>query len=241
MKMTKKKVLVLALAISLIALISMGTLAWFHDADSVVNEFFVADSTDTTPDDIFDVNVWERIDEDGDGQIDATITAETGFDYKDVLPGDKLVKEPFVRNEGYYDQYVRVIVTISDATAWINAMGLDFEIEDVFEGYDATQWNHVEKIIEGSTDTITYVLYYNGILDGDDTANDSTSGTNDSVVLFTHVNIPESLTREQAAQFRSMFSISIKAQAVQTENVVPAGTVAEDAAFKAFETVGLPL
>lgn len=234
--MTKKKIFVVALAVCLIAILSAGSLAWFSAQDSVKNEFFVATSDDDTKDEIFSVDVLERIDQDKDGVYDATLTSPNGYDYKEILPGDKLVKEPFVRNTGFYDQYIRVTLTISDATAWINAVGIDFKIEDVFEDFDATKWNHIEKKIEGEPDTITYVLYYNGILDGDDTTNDTPADVN-QVTLFTHVNIPESLTQEQAAAFKGDFSIDIKADAVQTENVVPAGTAAEDAAWEAFKTV----
>ncbi|MBQ6852436.1 MAG: hypothetical protein IJO04_05350 [Oscillospiraceae bacterium] len=232
MKMTKKKVFAAALAVCLVAILSMSTLAWFSAQDTVKNEFFVADSTDTDKNDIFSVDVLERVDTDGNGVYDATLSSPNGFDYKDILPGDKLVKEPFVRNTGYYDQYIRVTVTISDATAWINALGLDFKIEDVFEGYDASKWTNISKAIEGETDTITYVLYYKDILDGDDTANDGQSGTTKDVTLFTHVNIPTTLTQEQAAAFKGNFAIDIKAEAVQTENVGAN-------AFDAFATVGM--
>ena len=228
--MMKKRVFVAALAVCLIAILSMGTLAWFSAQDSVKNEFFVAASDDLDKDDIFSVDVMERVDTDEDGVYDATLTSPEGFDYKDVLPGDKLLKEPFVRNTGYYDQYIRVTLTISDATAWINALGVDFAIEDVFEGYRAADWSNISKTIEGETDTITYVLYYTGILDGADTANDGSNTTN-QVTLFTHVNIPESLNQEQAAAFKGDFSIDIKAEAVQTENVGAN-------AYEAFQTVG---
>lgn len=234
MKLTKRKVFVVALAVCLVAILSMGSLAWFSAQDTVKNEFFIAASDDVDKDDIFSVDVLERVDLNQDGVYDnndATLTSPDGFDYKEILPGDKLVKEPFVRNTGFYDQYVRVTVTISDATAWINALGLDFAIENVFTGYDASKWTNISKDIEGSTDTITYVLYYNGILDGSDTANDAQSGTTNQVSLFTHVNIPTSLTQEQAAAFRGDFSIDIKAEAVQTENVGAS-------AYEAFTTVG---
>ena len=49
MKFNKKKVFVTALAVCLIAILSMGSLAWFSHKDSVYNEFFVADSEDNTP------------------------------------------------------------------------------------------------------------------------------------------------------------------------------------------------
>ena len=42
MKLSKKKVFALALAVCLIATLSFGSLAWFTDNDSVTNEFKVA-------------------------------------------------------------------------------------------------------------------------------------------------------------------------------------------------------
>lgn len=226
MKNTKKKVFVLALVVCLLATISMGTLAWFSAQDSVENKFYVADSTDTTPEAIFSIDVYENYDSDG---VNGDEEYQSGITYTDILPGDELQKEAYVKNTGYYDQYVRVIVTISDATAWINAMGLDFAIEDVFADFDATKWNNISKDIAGSTDTITYVLYYNGILDGSD---DNSEG--ETITLFTGINIPESLTQADVAAFGGNFTIDVKAQAVQTENV---GANAYDA----FQTVGMDI
>ena len=80
MKLTKKKVFVSALAICLIAIISMGTLAWFSAQDEVTNKFMIADSDDDTPDEIFSVDVWENT-PDGDKDQD-------GYEYTDILPGD---------------------------------------------------------------------------------------------------------------------------------------------------------
>lgn len=228
MKLTKKKVFVAALAICLIAILSFGTLAWFSAGDSVKNEFYVADSTEKDPDELFSLDVYEYT------EGSPTTKVPAGDVYNEITPGDHLKKEPHVVNTGYYDQYVRAIVTISDATAWINAMGLDFAIENVFEGYDATKWDNISKDINGATDTITYVLYYKGVLDGTDTANDATSGTIADIKLFDYVNIPKSLTKEQAAKFKGGFSIDVKAQAVQTENV--GGN-----AYDAFQTVGLDI
>ena len=220
MKMNKRKVFVTALAVCLVAILSMGSLAWVSAQDNVTNNFYVADSTDTKPDDIFSVEVFERVDTDGDGVIDAALF-ENGFNYKDVLPGDLLVKEPVVRNTGYYKQYIRVIVTISDATAWLNAVGENIDMNTVFVGFDETKWTNIEKKIAGETDTVTYVLYYDGILE-----------SGNDITLFTDVKIPESLTQAQAAAFNGNFTIDVKAQAVQTENVGAN-------AFDAFKTVGM--
>lgn len=226
MKFNKKKVFVTALAVCLIAILSMGSLAWFSHKDSVYNEFFVADSEDNTPDKIFSVDVWEQKDDNGDGDFDDIGDVErtdATLTYRDILPGDELSKIAHVTNTGHYDQYIRVIVKISDATAWINAVGLDIDMNTVFVGFDETKWDHISKDINGETDTVTYVLYYTDILESEE-----------DLVLFNAVKVPESLTREQAAAFNGGFAIDVKAQAVQTENV-------GDNAYEAFATVKMAI
>ena len=221
MKLTKKKVFVSALAICLIAIISMGTLAWFSAQDEVTNKFMIADSDDDTPDEIFSVDVWENT---PDGEKD-----QDGYEYTDILPGDTLKKEARVENTGYYDQYVRVTVTISDAQAWIAALGADFNVADVFGGFVAADWNHIWNNMNGATtipENFVYVMYYKDIVKPGDVIN-----------VFNNVKIPTSLTREEAVAFGGNFDITVKAEAVQTENVVPEGTAAADAAWAAFKTV----
>ena len=221
MKLTKKKVFVSALAICLIAIISMGTLAWFSAQDEVTNKFMIADSDDDTPDEIFSVDVWENT---PDGEKD-----QDGYEYTDILPGDTLKKEARVENTGYYDQYVRVTVTISDAQAWIAALGADFNVADVFDGFVAADWNHIWNNMNGATtipENFVYVMYYKDIVEPGDVIN-----------VFNNVKIPTSLTREEAVAFGGNFDITVKAEAVQTENVVPEGTAAADAAWAAFKTV----
>ena len=163
MKLTKKKVFVSALAICLIAIISMGTLAWFSAQDEVTNNFMIADSDDDTPDEIFSVDVWENT-PDGDKDQD-------GYEYTDILPGDTLKKEARVENTGHYDQYVRVTVTISDAEAWIAALGANFNVADVFDGFVASDWNHIWNNMNGATtipENFVYVMYYKDIVEPGD-------------------------------------------------------------------------
>ena len=221
MKLTKKKVFVAALALCLVAIISVGTLAWFSAQDEVTNKFMIADSDDDTPDEIFSVDVWENT---PDGEKD-----QDGYEYTDILPGDTLKKEARVENTGYYDQYVRVTVTISDAQAWIAALGADFNVADVFDGFVAADWNHIWNNMNGATtipENFVYVMYYKNIVKPGDVIN-----------VFNNVKIPTSLTREEAVAFGGNFDITVKAEAVQTENVVPEGTAAADAAWAAFKTV----
>ena len=223
MKMTKKKVFVSALAICLIAIISMGTLAWFSAQDEVTNKFMIADSDDDTPDEIFSVDVWENTPEANKDQ--------DGYEYKDILPGDVLKKEARVENTGHYDQYIRVTVTISDAAAWINALGANFDVASVFDGFVLSDWNHVWNNMNNATtipENLVYVMYYKDIVNPGQIIN-----------VFDKVKIPESLTREQAVLFEHNFNITVKADAVQTDNVVPENTDAKDAAWAAFQTVGI--
>lgn len=209
----KKKVLVIALVLCLVALLSVGTIAWFSSEDSVENKFYVADSTDVDPDDIFSVDVWENT---PDGTED-----QDGYEYEDILPGDVLDKEPHIENTGHYDQYIRAIVTISDYEAWKAVIGEDFA--PLFAGFDASKWESPIEQIKNADGSVTYVLYYKDVLK-----------SGDEVVVFTDVLIPESLTQEQAAEFDGGFTVEVKAQAVQTENV-------GDNAKAAFDTVGLAI
>lgn len=202
MKFNKKKVFVAALAICLISILSLGSLAWFTASDKVTNNFYVATSGDADdPDAIFSVDVWEEESEDGEPND------EGGLDYEAILPGDVLEKAPHVENTGAYDQYIRVLVKISDGAAWIAAMGEDYAFENCFIDFDETKWGCANAYIKG-TDEILVVAYYKDIL-----------AAGDDVTLFTGVKIPESLTQEQAAAFNGGFSIEIKAHAVQAENV----------------------
>ena len=226
MKLTKKKVVTIALVVCLIAILSVGTLAWFTDDDSATNKFMIADSTDVDPDDIFSVDVWENTpEEDGD---------QNGAEYADILPGDQLKKEAYVENTGHYAQYIRVTVTISDAEAWITALGANYNAADLFVGFDQTKWTHIwnnlSELQAGDPipENLVYVMYLKTPLDSGKKVN-----------VFESVQIPTSLTQEQAAAFGGDFTIDIKAEAVQTENVGAESVPAEDAAWTAFKTVGM--
>lgn len=215
--MNKKKIVSLALAVIMLAILSFGTLAWFNDKDEVTNQFYIASSDDTKPDDIFSVDVWENT-PDGDKDQD-------GYEYTDILPGDVLKKEVNVENTGYYDQYVRVTVTVSDATAWMNVLntnGKAPKLEQIVDGYDpnANVWVDTSAVVDAANDTIVYTLHYRNILLGDqDSIYDNGGVHSDVVTVFTAVKIPASMTQEQAAEFKTNFNITVKADAVQTENL----------------------
>ena len=230
--MSKKKLLSLALVIIMIATLSFGTLAWFTDSDEVTNKFMVAGSEDENPDDIFSVDVWEDVD--GDGIEDTT----TGHTYEDILPGDKLTKVVNVENTGSYDQYVRVVVEISDAAAWQNALGADFNDDTLlacFDGFDADLWRHKTSEVDAAADVIRITLYYNG----GNKENRGIVAPGAVINVFNAVNIPTTLTQDQAAAFAGGFEIKVTADAVQTENlgIDTENTICD--AYEAFVAVGL--
>ncbi len=219
--MSKRKILVVALAICLFAIASLGTLAWFTAEDSVTNKFYVAGSEDQDPDDVFSIDVWEDNDKDDTNETEAD-KIQDGIEFKDILPGDDLYKEVNVENTGAYDQYVRAIVTVSDAHLWQELFGeLYVPLNKIADDLSADfqPWS-IEY--DAEADTLTYVVYYNAILNPDVVVN-----------VFTNVHIPENLTREQAAKMQN-FTINVVAEAVQTENV---GANAAEA----FKTVGMEI
>lgn len=226
MKLTKKKVFALALAVCLIAILSMGSLAWFTDDDSVTNEFLIAGSEDQNPDDVFSIDVWETDEPGSEDKI------QDGIEYPAILPGDDLYKEVNVENTGAYSQYVRVIVTVSDAHIWQALIGETFvplnEIATDLSA-DFTTWSIT---FDEAADTLTYVLYYDDVLAVDQV-----------VTLFTNVAIPEALDRAQAAEMDGGFLLSVVAEAVQTENVgdtAPAAFAAVNMELPAGNTVVRP-
>lgn len=226
MKLTKKKVLLASLAVCLVAIISFGTLAWFTAEDTVVNEFYVGDST-TDPDDVFGIDVWETVDANGDGAIDSTEilgkdTADTtGAKYETILPGQAFDKDPYLTNTGIHPQYVRAIVTITEADILKVAM--------TPKGATLSEWFDIPKFLPGTgdkwsleykyytnKDTFVLVYYYTEVLE---------PGT-DTQKLFDDVVIPTELTKEQAAEMEN-FTITILGQAIQSEHLADVTTAKE--------------
>ena len=219
MSMNKKKVLSLSLVVIMIAILSFSSLAWFSDSDSVQNDFNITGGEDATPEDIFSMDVEENIDTDGDGIADDTISEgedADGEEYDAILPGDLLVKEPFVTNTGSYDMYIRFKVTFNDLSVWseiLEPYGLSLlDMLYMADGSklvaDTNNWDFdkTDAIVEN--DTITYSFYYN-----------QTLAAGDQVTLFERVQIPAQLTQNDMAKFFGNFNIVVTADAVQTENL----------------------
>ena len=216
--MNKNKVLALALAVCLLATVSMASLAWFTDNDSVTNDFLIAGSENSKPDDVFSVDVWEDAtveDVEGEEKI------QDGIVYDAIEPGDVLYKEVHIENTGAYDQYIRATVTVTGASVWQEVYGeVIVPLTEIVKTIDEEALFTVQTFYDVDTDSFVYELYYKDILEpGKD------------IVVFETVHINPELNREQAAMLQS-FQITVVADAVQTMNV-------GDNVFEAFKTVGL--
>lgn len=209
MKMTKKKVFVMALAVCLVAILSLGTLAWFNASDKVTNKFMVTDS-ETDSDEIFSVDLYEtKVDENGD-PVDPVQKTDDGNTYDNIAPGDVLTKDPTVENTGKYAQWIRVNVTLTNAENWISALGACgiTDITTIFSGYDGDAWRSegTAADIDKTNNTLTFTYYLKDKLDPGKT-----------VTLFTNVNIPTEFDQDYMS-YLNEFELKIVAEALQYDN-----------------------
>ena len=224
MKLNKKKVFVAALAVCLVAIISMGTLAWFSDSDFVKNDFMITDSTVTNPDEVFSVDIYEtKVDENGNVVTDANGKPETtdaGNTYDNIAPGDVLTKDPTVKNTGTYNQWVRVKVTLTNAENWLALFQkYNLTLNDLFTNIDSDAWVGVEDYtINGGAMTFTYYLK-------------EQLAPNQTVTLFDKVTIPTIFDQTDIYAVKE-FALTFVAEAVQVENT-------KDNAVDAFAFVGM--
>ena len=215
---TKKRVLVIALIAALIAIISLGSLAWFTDSDEVTNKFTVEQN--------FGIDVIETDDQ---GNVVAEGDVKTGMTFENLMPGQKIHKDPTVNNTGDRPAYVRVQVTLTNGVKWMNIMaanGYDkVDLADFFGGFDPAKWTGNGAPVVGpaglfSQEPIpcTWTFYLNEPLEAGQLA-----------TLFTDITIPGSLTVDQAKTLANGFDITIKADAIQSEFLPDTVKTAQDA------------
>lgn len=218
----KKKILSICLVAVLAATaIVGGTLAYFTDTDENNNVFTVG-NVDISLDEAAvsrEGDIWTA-----DAQADR-VKANT---YESIYPGVVLPKDPTVHNDGSYDAYVRVKITVdfnklagmqadkklfNDATA-------DGDLTNILN-IDAENWTYVNYVINFPDREVTYTYTYNTAL---------AAGT-DTTAVFTEVSIPAALTNEDVKDYGlESFNLDIVAEAIQT-----AGFADAAAAWAAFD------
>ena len=218
----KRKVLVISLAVALIAIVSMGSLAWFSATDTVNNEFKVAIDGDGDPD--FDIDLIEHKPDPDDpsgpsGEIVGEGDDPDGIEYEDIAPGDLYSKDPTVKNTGSYSAWIRVKVTFDQYSKWQTALGNHPDMAQdpaaILKTVDETVWERAENVVDEDADTVTFVFYKRTALAPDEEA-----------TLFTQVEIPAAFTQEDLVFTDGTFTIAVTADAIQEKNT---GATAQEA------------
>ena len=226
MQNKKSKVLVVALIISLVAIISLGSLAWFTAKDDVTNQFNLATNFSI---DVYETTAWGEVVKDDSGKT-------IGQTYSNLMPGDVLHKDPTVVNDGGHDEYVRLKVTMTGYDVWSAAVqpGEDDKVhlETIFSEFN-TDWVRFDNP-EFSSDgkSVTYTFYLNEVLT-------PYADTGMTSTLFKGLTIPTSLTSEQAKTMSNTFDIKIEGEAIQTENMGTGVTDKDTVAEQAYEAFAL--
>lgn len=198
MQNKKSKVLVIALIVSLIAIISIGSLAWFTAKDEVTNTIKLADN--------FDVDVYET-DKCFRPIIDGGETV--GQTYTGIMPGQTLKKDPTVKNTGAHPEWIRVKVTLSSYKVWETKLAAGTDLTTIFGGYKDIMWTRYDDPeIDEEENTVTYTFYLNYVLYPGQIAK-----------LFDSVTIPAEVDQDDISDMNGTFTIKIAAEAIQAENL----------------------
>lgn len=179
----KKKLVTLCAALALCATaIIGGTLAYFTDTEAATNTFTV-----------------------GNVDIELTEPNWTG-EHTNVYPGQKLAKDPTVKNIGANACYVRI--SVSNLNQYVETLGQNALITYWTGSTVNTLGKHWVK--EGD------YFYYTEVLAKDD----------ETSALFDQIQVPVELTNNQTVE-----GIEVKAEAVQAQGLKDNPTVAEIAAW----------
>jgi len=209
-----RKVLLLVLCLVLVVSATvMGTLAYLTSTDSVVNTFTVGNVQITL--DEADVKTNGSYETNHDNRVKAN-------DYK-LMPGHTYIKDPTVTvKAGSEDSYVRMLVTISNATNLKAVFGDNFLPENYIKGWDSTTWVSTKAVAEDTEkNTLTYEFRYKEVVK---------ASANDTVLddLFEEFTVPGTINGTDLAKLQDT-TITVVAHAIQADGFADA-----DAAWNAF-------
>lgn len=209
----KRKAAVVALIVCMLALVVLGTSAYFQDAEVGVNRYAVSGSGSIDPDptDGFSIVLSEES-PDGSGVDDGS----GGLLYESVVPGVSYGKEVSVQNTSQEDHsaWVRVHVKVTKAEEWRKLLN-GAPVSSIFDGTVAAGWEReldnpedpasgVAKPSMDADGALTYTYYWHEpVAQGAETD-----------CLFTHVSIPKHI---ETAGMQSIdgFQIIVWAEAVE--------------------------
>lgn len=206
----KKKVISIALVIALIAVIAVGSFAYFTDTKSATNTFTVGD-------------VKIKLDETNINDPEGDRV--TSNEYTSVFPGVEYKKDPIVTNTGKNDAYVRAVVTIENGMNWL---GFYYDKASTFpqvyafeqlicntlgDGWEIVGFKHVWATQDHPTTDTVVTLKYTGDT-GVLKSGDATSAMFEKIMLPAKMTATDITTR--VAQ-NGVFHIDVVAQAIQAD------------------------
>ena len=133
----KKKLIALIVCLAMLAIAMIGgTMAYFTDKDEKTNVFAVGDIN-------IELNEVSEVQDKDGNKIDgrATVT-DTGVEYTNLMPTNKIVKQPTIVNTGSNAAYVRVTVDVNNADKLNQA--IDVIYEDLYK--DLSKEEMVAKV-----------------------------------------------------------------------------------------------
>lgn len=235
--MNKRKLLLVALALSMVAILAVGgTLAYFTDIDAETNVFTVGDVK---------IDLYENFEQ------NSVLRPSTGSAQAGTLKNG-VTKEVFVTNTGSEDAYVRVHIAIpavldnGDPTFDAGKNVLHFNYDDKNIGADqwdwsnATgapyegQWNYYETEIDGIAYNVYVVTYEKALKTGEKTVSAMNQVYLDSKVTNEDIDkIKKGYTNDAGVTFAGLgenWKIYVVAEGAQKEGFDDA-YAALDAAF----------
>lgn len=198
----KRKIFISALAIALIAVLSLGaTVAYFQ-----------AKTEDT-------VNTFKF------GNVDGEISEPTWIpeNATNLAPGKTLPKDPKITLAAdSLDAYVFIKVTVSDAAILktVTTGKTDAELITKLAGTIDSGWTLMNTpAIDTAKDEIVYIYGYNTILT-------KTAPGNVTTDLFTAITVPGEITEENitatGATLADGFTVTVKGYLIQSDNITAA-------------------
>lgn len=138
--MSKKKIILVVASLCMVAALAIGgTIAYFTDTDKATNTFTVGN---------IDIEVTEdcKVTDAAGNELTDKVAANTdgGYDFTNIMAGNKIAKPVTVTNTGANDAYVRVIVLHN------NYIEINKAIDDVYENVTGS----TEAMVQAKVDEV---------------------------------------------------------------------------------------
>lgn len=209
-----KALLVVACALLLVAASVFGTMAYLTSTDKVTNTFTVGKVKITLDE--------AKVGTDGKALTGSGAARVQANSYK-LMPGHNYAKDPTLTVKGgSEDAYVRLLVTINNASALKEVFGANFLPQNYVDNtWDAQTWPCVKTTVNND-ETVTYEFRYKEIVEAN--AEDQKLDA-----LFKSFTVPGTVNGDQLAKLGGL-EIKVIGEAIQAD-----GFKSADEAWGAFD------